>query len=427
VNEHQSKTSWVVWLVIVYLAWIETTPENSNRLAFLGEVRFERILAAVLVITVAISGHVRNLFNGLCLLTFLFFAFAIVSSFDSPYFETARAEHWRDNYWKRMVLFVSVAAGLHTVGDVRSLFKGIVYVVLLYEVYSWFDFLRGGSYVYQQGMRRMVGVWSAGGYGAANSFASMALFALPFGVWYLRESTQVRPKIIGVTAVVLHFLSILFSGTRGALVVAVAYSVFCLRSRILQPPVLLFIALLLAVAVPVLPHSLKHRYWDQLVAADGAELSGSDKMAFESGKGRVQGLLDGLELAWKYPFLGCGPGASAYARDELPPTESSTQDLKAMQLHNLYGQVFAETGFVGGILWLSLVGACIFRLWSIHRRVAIASSLRRAGDLRIQAALAGLLFVHLAYGMFAHTLYHHHWLVLFGCTSCLWTVVNESP
>src|SRR5262249_19769176 len=152
------RPSLATWLILIYIAWRATKPQYSERFAFLAEMHFERFLAIVLVVVVGASGVYQNLFNLLTGLTFLLFAVMIVSSFQTEYPLTYEGDSWLEDYSKRMVFYLGVLLGLRSIADIKFALKGTVYVVLFYQLYSWLDFVRGGSYVYQQGMKRMVGV-----------------------------------------------------------------------------------------------------------------------------------------------------------------------------------------------------------------------------------------------------------------------------
>src|SRR5262249_12556924 len=154
------------------------------------------------------------------------------------------------------------------------------------------DFVRGGSYVYQQGMKRMVGVWSGGGYGAANGFAALAVFTLPLTVYYFYQSSTKIAKCLGALGIALHYLCIMFSATRGALVVAIGYALIYLRSRIFTPKVAALLVITVGLTIPLLPENLRHRFWDLTIgSSDEHADDDKNKIARESAESRWQGFM----------------------------------------------------------------------------------------------------------------------------------------
>ena len=419
-QEHSPPSSRVGWdlmvlLVVVYLFWFFTTPYQSNRLAFLGPLHFERILAITLLGLAFFQGRIGNLFEVISAVTFALFGFMIVSSLTSSYPEYANAVHWTDTYWKKIAFFLIVVASMRRIQHVDQVLKGMVLVIVFYQLVSWLDFLRGGSYVYQQGMKRMIGTWSGGGYGAANQYGLLCAFALPFIYhWYkTAASTNIRWIVLGMG--MLSLLSVVFSGTRGALVVALAYLVFAFRVKLFKPKPLITIALVGLFALPLLPNRLKYRYWDMMVNLAASEqrmdLDQFDQIAIDSAKGRLAGMISGVQLGVQKPFTGYGPGTSPIANYELLG-HGDPENL--LQLHNLYGQVAAEIGIVGLVMWVLLLGIATFSL--LRQRARFGPDTKGQS---ISSALIGGLFIMLAYGMFSHSFYDVKWLLLLGLAASL--------
>ncbi len=297
--------------------------------------------------------------------------------------------------------------------------------MLFYELLSWADFLRGGSYVYQQGMKRMSG-----------NMASEVASVLPInGGRYLRLpavcSFCQTPGAIQVAGLHGHQLfpvllvSIIFSGTPGAMVVAVLYTCFVLRRYVFKLKTLLMIGLLILVALPLLPEKIVTRYWDQLLFSSSEIDDRESQGAIRSRDSRIEGLVDGFRIANRWPLTGSGPGTSAYTRTLVKPGNgfiaSEIESENYLQLHNLYGQIPAELGYPG-LLWAAiLIGICI-------------NKLRRAGTGRewdsdemgqLRLLLGGLLFIMLLYGMVSHTLYDFKWLFLMAMLTCFDALATE--
>ncbi len=398
-------------LVMVYLAWFLVTPYGSAKLSFLLEMRFEKILAGSLIVLVLLNGKLSNLFRPSAPLLYLLFLVMLVSHLTADSNDTYHGLKWREFYWKKVVFFMIIVAGLRTRQNIRRCFFAITAIVLFYELYSWFDFLRGGSYVYQQGLKRMIGTWSRGGYGAANGFAVLAAFAMPFAVFMYRSTDRTLLRATGGTAYVVAVMSIVYSGTRGAMLIAGLYFMFVFRRLIFRPRLFISALVMFAVAIPTLPETIKHRYTALLFDFTAEDELGTDRLATTSAKARLTGLTDGFKLGQMRPVTGFGPGASPAARQRFLFTAESGE--WAQQLHNLYGQIPAEIGFPGFVIWLALFFSSVLAL-----RNMIGDSTDRQTKLMC-ATLISALLIWAAYGMVSHTLYDVRWIMLFAFTTAL--------
>jgi O-antigen ligase len=413
-GSYRGSIDLTVILIVVYVFWFFTTPYRSNRLGFLGPLQFEKILAISLLGLTLIAGRIQNLFNAVSILMFAVCGAMLMAFLTSEYPNFGSAQHWANDYWKKIVFFVIVAIGLRKAQHLDHVIKGIVCVIVFYQLLSWTDFVRGGSYVYQQGMKRMVGLWSERGYGAANQFGIMSALGLPF-IYYWYQSVESRFwKYAMFACGILAMLSIVFTGSRGSLVVAIALLCFTFRSTLIHPKVLALFAIAGLLIIPVLPEKIKHRYWDLMVMSsslDQESLSNADKMAIHSGKDRFAGLQNGFKLAAHRPLFGYGPGTSALAAVTVLGVGKKGQ---LLQLHNLYGQIAAETGLIGFAIWLAMMGFVFLKLYSLRNTFGIGTI-----GYSMAGALISGLFVMLAYGMFAHSFYDEKWLLLIACVAAL--------
>ncbi|QDU55680.1 O-antigen ligase family protein [Aeoliella mucimassa] len=412
VTSARATPSLGVWLIWLYAFWILTTPYLSPKLSFLATIRFERLLAGILI---CYSGSQMGVCyrNSKPLILFgTFFLICLVSSFTSPLGGIERAEHWLAEYWKVALLFYFIVYSVQTKEHVYLVLLGISAISLGYQLLSWRDFMAGGSYVFQQGIKRMVGIWSGGGIGAANGYAITTLFALPFfHLWTYYDNSWKR-RFVKMLGVGLSIASIVFSGTRGAILVGitvVASGVLIFSRRRIQ--LLALAATVLGVAYGFMPEDLRIRYTDQFLphSESRATDTKADEIASSSAEGRIEGLKDGYALFLQRPLLGWGPGTSGAARDSLPNAPFREEEL---QLHSLYGQIIAEVGLLGTLFFIMLN-------WNL-----IASLLRVVkSSIPLERTLAGLLLtsftIYWLYGFISHTLFNQEWILLFGLSTVL--------
>lgn len=414
------------WLLLVYVWYFITGPEV--RFPILGAMHFERLLAAVLLLSLVVGARPTRRFNGATAIFLIFFVWQLVCYAFSPYKEATHADWWIFNYWKLIVFYFFVILSIRSYRDLRVFVIGVGLISLGYQLLSWRDFLSGGSYVYQQGMKRMVGVWSPGGVGEANAFGMLALYTLPFVYCWFQLAHQKRIRLVTLFFMAVCYASIMASGTRAALVCGVVFAVLVLGRRLFNPKFIILMAVAGAIAVASMSEDKRHRYFDLIVPnEDAVSNRGADRVAQESAQSRLQGLLDGWALVLRRPLFGYGPGSSALARGEVDSTIVVTRgDPRALGLHNLYGQVLSETGFLGTILFFSIIVATLSQL----RR---AQTLRMAEDenTRLVSACGKMLWVlivvSLVYGMAAHSLYRFYWPLVFALHVSLMDLMRNDP
>ena len=122
-----------------------------------------------------------------------------------------------------------------------------------------------------------------------------------------------------------------------------------------------------------------------------------------------RGLVDGYLLFLERPLLGWVPGTSPSARMHL---HAAGEFESPLQLHSLYGQLIAETGCGGTILFVWINWYLIASLLRIARR-----------GLDLVTNMAAILLagfaINILYGFVSHTLFGHNWIFLFGFSTVL--------
>lgn len=413
------------WLVLIYVWLLTTTPQV--RFGIVADTHFERILVVLIVLSLLTGQRIVRSLNLATVLLICFFLWALVGYLQSPYQEAVTAVWWIENYWKLMLFYFFIVLGIRSIRDLEVFIIGVAVISFGYQLLSWRDFLAGGSYVYQQGGKRMIGVWSGGGIGAANAYGLLALYSLPFAQFWLMSARRSHVKWLALSFMAVCFASVIFSGSRAAMVCALLFVLIAYGRRLLNVKLLLAITVGGAVALSVMPQHLRHRYFDLiLVNQDAVSRQGADRVAQESAESRKQGLLDGFSLAQRRPVFGYGPGASALARAEVDDTNIAVagDDPDALQLHNLYGQVMAETGFVGAIIYAAMIAATLIQLRKARRvRLAAPESTKTVNGVASLISITIILL--LTYGLTAHSLYRFYWLVLFAAHVVLMDLIFD--
>ena len=295
-----------------------------------------------------------------------------------------------EDWFKVLVFYVLLVTTVHDENGLKRLVVGFLAVMSLYLAHSLREYA-GGRFTYRMGISRMIGVDRT--LGDPNSFGASIVFALPFVPALWRADVGGRwgkVALLGYTG--LSVLCLLLTGSRSSLLGLVVWSgLFALRLRRRW----LWVGLA-AAAAPVmfvaLPESLQTRF-ETIVNPDVGPAN-----AKESGEGRVQGLLKGIELWGANPVSGIGPGAWR------PATRSTIES------HNLYGQLMGELGTVG-------IVAFVFLLLCFWVNVRRAAAVRRehpewSNDLvfQVSSAVGTAVVLLLFMGNFGHNLFRFSWL-----------------
>ena len=411
-NSRQTyKLTLSLFVLLVYYWMLIATPQI--RFPVLGDIQLEKILVGFVFMAAYFSSAIHFNFTLVGRFLFILFSWALLSHFFSDYNETPPSEYWVNNYWKLMFVFALTVWVVNTKEKLFIFIIGISVILFLYQLHSWYDFINGGSYVFQQGVKRIVGVWSGGGIGAANGFGMLALFSVPFAIFIINLRQRTRFKIIGVLALLLACSSIIFSGTRGALLSLIAYFLIVYGRRNIKAVLMLFVAVVIIFLF--LPENIQHRYTGTiLLSKEQKQLSKTDRVAVESGESRLEGLKDGFKMALNKPILGYGPGSSGYARQEVREFKYENrrvEDETNLGLHSLYGQVISEVGFVGAIIFMLIIIKTIRQLFSLKQDT------ENNETKNYQTLIFSCLLILLIYGLFAHTLYRFHWILIFALAS----------
>jgi O-antigen ligase len=414
-------------LIVLYIYVVEVaTP--FIRFPMLDAINLPRVLAVVVILTLLISRdaklHKGEMGIGLALLYLLMLS----SFFLSDYKAYPLAREWYSEYWKDVLFYWLIYWSIKNERDVRIFVYGIVLMVGLYELHSWWDFIMGGSYVFQQGIKRMTGVWSGGGIGAANAWGAMGLFFLPLGYHIFSTAVDRRTRYAALAFVILSVLSVIFSGTRAAIICLVVYFVFLFHKKVFNITILSLLLIVTLLVHVYLPDDLKQRYLGSFYAFEDTNeltLEQANSLAYKSAEGRLQGLIDGWLLFRGKPLLGWGPGASPYARRQVNNQlmETWNREMRVLQLHNLYGQMLAETGILGTMQFLFLLVSFWFVLNKAKKRCL---RLENKNMLSLTKQLILLFLIYLVYGAAAHTLYHFQWILIFALGSAVYNVATAA-
>jgi O-antigen ligase len=140
--------------------------------------------------------------------------------------------------------------------------------------------------------------------------------------------------------------------------------------------------------------------------------------------GRATSNLAALNVFADHPVLGVGPGryqtdySQAYA-NELGMRHFTTP----RRAHNLYFEVAADTGILGLVTFLGVVGSTLVGLWRVRRRWME----RRPEYAHLATALFLAVAGYMLSGFFLHLAYiRYFWLLMALANSAIWILRREA-
>ena len=372
------------WLLIGYIFLFIERPFEIWPI--LGDLHVERVyIGAVFVYWLAYPGKrwIANYQHG----AYLVFAMAVAACWVmSPWADQGQVVV--ENWFKILFFYLLMVTSVHDAKGLKLLAFGFMTVMAIYMLHSLKEYL-GGRHTYRMGIVRLLGVDSS--MGDPNSFGGSIVFSLPFltAFWNGVRGKWVKAACLGYVA--LASGCILLTGSRSSLLGLVLWgSIVILRSRyrfaglgamVLIAPLMFF----------ALPESLQTRF-ETIINPEVGPAN-----AKESGEGRIEGFLKGMDLIMAYPATGVGPGSWR------PATGSK------LESHNLYGQLCGEMGLLG-VMTFGAILACFAwnGYWFLTRSKA------KAKENPFPHALAGSVmmsvFLLLFMGNFGHNLFRHNWL-----------------
>ena len=320
---------------------------------------------------------------------YAFFAFAVVLAWlMSPWAD--QGQRIVEDWFKIIVFYCLLVTTVNDEEGLKHIACGFVAVMGLYLTHSLREYI-GGRFTYRMGISRMIGVDST--LGDPNSFGASIVFSLPIVAALWKAGTGGRNgRTLLAGYVALACLCILLTGSRSSLLGLVVWFMIAIWGTKYRFAAFVAFAMAAPLAFVALPDELQNRFETMINPEVGPA------NAKESGEGRIVGFTVGMELWSKFPATGIGPGAWR------PCTGSMIES------HNLYGQLASETGTLGVVAFLSILG-CFWMNLRVVRRDRLQNPERRTDLIYTLSTAVGVsLFLLLFMGNFGHNLFRFTWL-----------------
>ena len=299
---------------------------------------------------------------------------------------------------KTVLMYLVMAGSVRGVRDVERLGGIYLFGAVAYAgvVLSRFDLGAGDA-------------WRLGRlyYYDANDFATLAVTAMPLGLYFVHAGRRPLARVFGAVALAVLTVTFVRSGSRGGFVALVAmggfivlrYTAVALRWRL---SVLGLVGLVVLVTA-------SEAYWQQM----GTILSDSDYNHTEE-SGRLQIWSRGIGYMLQHPLLGVGPNNFGPAEGTLSPFAARQQfgfGVRWNAPHNSFIQVGAELGIPGLVFFLAVIASAFTALRRSGRRDGLAEDRPETRPELTQAVTASLIgfvvgafFLTLAYSEMLYTL-----------------------
>jgi O-antigen ligase len=147
--------------------------------------------------------------------------------------------------------------------------------------------------------------------------------------------------------------------------------------------------------------------------------------ATESAKGRLEGWNVSWRMFKQVPLTGVGAGGENFIGYRIAHNIDEEGHVSATQSHVLYGQVLAEQGILGALLFCGLVASIARCSFVVRQEVAIAMGKSEFYYLLSNAILASLLLL-LVLGFGGHNFYRPLWLWLAAWSGALLMIVRKN-
>jgi O-antigen ligase len=309
-------------------------------------------------------------------------------------------------YGKMVVLYLLMLAVVDSELTLKMLLKAYLVSTYLYALHSLLEY-SNGRHEYRMGISRMVGVDQT--YADPNAFGATLVLSLPIAYVMARYEGKLWLRRAYYSYFALVALCVILTGSRSSFIAIVL--LFLLwgffrqgKQKLIFIPVMLLSMLVIWNVMPEEKQTRIRSLWDEDAGPSNAH---------QSSKGRMEGWRVSLKMFEQRPWTGVGAGGDNFVGyrmthqvDEVAGTETSPT-----QAHVLFGQVLAEFGVPGALVFAGMVlsiGACCLRA---RRNLAACGA--GGGFLgNLGGAMVTCLLLLLLLGFAGHNFYRPLWLWL---------------
>ena len=247
-----------------------------------------------------------------------------------------------------------------------------------------------------------------------NDLAAHLLLVLPFLLFIvLRQRTPVIIRLISAAIITYGMFLILRSGSRGGLVALIFTLGFILIFGSARQRLIVGIAapVLCIILIAFLPAAT----WERLKS-----FSGGSGVAMESTESRKYLLIKSIEITFKKPLFGIGPGQFANYEGKEAVSQGRRGNWHAT--HNTYTQISSECGIPALVFFL---GAIISTFGILSRIRKKATKMHKNEIVTATFCITIGLIAYSAASLFLANGYRFQFLAISGLVIAIWRSVSK--
>jgi O-antigen ligase len=333
--------------------------------------------------------------------------FLYLLSIPFSYWKTGSIEHLK-TVGRYLPLFIFLTALIHTEKQLRKLFVVMCVAMLLVLVYTM------AAPVQETDDDRLV---LNGRFANSNEIALYLLIGLPF--WLYLATSKRFPAAIRILAgleIGLSLFQCLRTGSRGGLITIalIGIIIFLVSSMANKVKLMFLVAVISALALPLLPERVQQRF-SSIVDAS------RDASAADSADSRLSLLLQSIRITAMHPMLGVGFGVYP---DAAAAISARTGERRRWQVsHNAFTQVSSETGIPAMLLFLGT----LFYTWrTLSRAKLLSSSIPEMADLALMSrCITLILLIYLVNCLFANIAQELFYYMICGISMACGAIVEQ--
>jgi O-antigen ligase len=329
-------TYWLAVILIFIIPW-----EDSISVPTLGSMaRLMGLVVAVFwLATMLVDGRFRkpHLFHVLVL---LFFLWNFVSMFWSPDREstTQRIKTYSQIFLLMLIYWEVFQKPENLMAGLQAYVYG-AYVLIASTIYNY---VKGYVAVVYEGRYSATGV-------NAVDLALILMMGLPVAIQLFFAAEQNKKgtilKIVNLAYIPLAIFSIILTGSRTSLIAVIPFGIYLIGTQQIKfgRKILVFGILLISVLalVPLIPQAITTRLGTLGASIETADLGG-----------RVELWKQAILIFSRHPLMGLGGGTLYSAIGSAA--------------HNTFISVAAETGFIGFVLFFTILAIVFFQAMNIQ-------------------------------------------------------------
>lgn len=262
---------------------------------------------------------------------------------------------------------------------------------------------------------------ATGPIGDANYFAQILVAAVPIGLMAALHERRWQLRLLGTAITAVIAGGIMITDSRGAFVALVIVLAAIAAFRQVRGRHVTALVVAAAVLLALMPAYAERLTTLVGVGAAATAEAGTEAAADQAVQGRSAEMRAAALTFADHPILGVGPGAApeffqqyagrlGAAVHEVAITGPEEGTAPTREAHNMLLTVLAETGLVGGLVFIGIVAVTLLDLGKARRRaVALHSPLH----IPLTAVLLALIG-YLAAGLFLSLAFERYFWLLLG-------------